>query len=220
MYAIVQQGGHQYRVTPGDRLLVDQLDAPVGSMVALEPVLLVQDDGGASVGTPTVEGARIAALVVSHRLGGKIRVFKYKPKKRYRRTHGHRSRLTELRIEALLGAGDPLPAPPDEAAAEAELAEAAPAEEKPAKTRRAPRRKAEAEAPEPATPEAAAVEAGRAEEAEAEATETVVPEPASKRGPRAARPRKAAAEAAPAEPDAGSETDTDPGAGPAPDTEA
>ena len=102
MYAIVRQGGHQYRVSPGDRLLVDQLEAPVGSMVALGPVLLVQDDsGGSTVGTPEVDGARVAALVVSHRLGRKIRVFKYKAKKRYRRRTGHRQSLTRLAITAI-----------------------------------------------------------------------------------------------------------------------
>jgi large subunit ribosomal protein L21 len=109
MYAIVQQGGHQYRVAPGDRLLVDQLTAEVGDVVALAPVLVVQNDAGTTVGTPVVDGARVAAVVVAHRRGTKLRVFKYKPKKRYRRTRGHRSRLTELRIEALLDKGQPLP---------------------------------------------------------------------------------------------------------------
>jgi large subunit ribosomal protein L21 len=110
MYAVLQQSGHQYRVSPGDRLLVDRLDAEVGSVVALEPVVLVVgDDAAAQVGTPVVDGVRIAATVVSHRKGAKIRVFKYKPKKHYRRTHGHRSLLTELRVEAVLGKGEALP---------------------------------------------------------------------------------------------------------------
>ena len=111
MYAILQQGGHQYRVAPGDRLIVDRVDAEVGDVVTLEPVLLVHDGEAAVVGAPVVDGARVAATVVSHRLGRKLRIFKYKPKKRYRRTQGHRSRLTELRIDALLGKGEALPAP-------------------------------------------------------------------------------------------------------------
>ncbi|HEV7680250.1 MAG TPA: 50S ribosomal protein L21 [Candidatus Dormibacteraeota bacterium] len=111
MYAILQQSGHQYRVSPGDRLVVDRLTAEVGAMVALEPVVLVAGDGGTQVGTPVVDGARVAAVVVSHGKGAKIRVFKYKPKKRYRRTQGHRSLLTELRVEAVLAAGEPLPEP-------------------------------------------------------------------------------------------------------------
>jgi len=149
MYAILQQSGHQYRVSPGDRLLVDRLTAEVGTVVALEPVVLVQgDEGSPQVGTPTVEGARVAAVVVSHRKGAKIRVFKYKPKKRYRRTHGHRSLLTELRVEALLAAGDPLP-------------EARAAEPKPAR--------AAAKAPAKARAKAPAAEAPAAEETKAAA---------------------------------------------------
>ena len=152
MYAIVQQGGHQYRVAPGDRLLVDQLGAPVGSVVALEPVLVLDRDEGATVGAPVVEGARVAATVVGQRRGEKIRVFKYKAKKRYRRTHGHRSELTELRIEALLVAGEPMPTAAAEPApsrrrARAEGAEAEPAPAKPARARR-PRAKGKPEAAE------------------------------------------------------------------------
>jgi large subunit ribosomal protein L21 len=113
MYAIVQQGGHQYRVAPGDRLLVDQMTAEIGTVVSLEPVLVVQNDAGTTVGTPVVAGARVAAVVVAHRRGTKLRVFKYKAKKRYRRTRGHRSQLTELRVEALLDKGQPLPKAPD-----------------------------------------------------------------------------------------------------------
>ncbi|HEV7465680.1 MAG TPA: 50S ribosomal protein L21 [Candidatus Dormibacteraeota bacterium] len=110
MYAIVQQGGHQYRLAPGDRFLVDRMAAEVGSMIALEPVLLLGDADGAGPGLDAAQGARVAAVVVGHRLGRKLRVYKYKPKKRYRRTQGHRSRYTELRVEALLTAGQPLPA--------------------------------------------------------------------------------------------------------------
>ena len=151
MYAIVQQGGHQYRLAPGDRFLVDRMAAEVGSMITLEPVLLLGDADGPTSGLEAAKGARVAAVVVGHRLGRKLRVFKYKPKKRYRRTHGHRSRLTELRVEALLTAGQPLPtlAPPVEAAP-------APAEEAPApKRRRAPKAAAPAAA-EPEAPAAAA----------------------------------------------------------------
>jgi large subunit ribosomal protein L21 len=131
MYAIVQQGGHQYRVSPGDRLVVDRLEAAVGSVIALEPVLLLQGEtGDATVGSPIVDGARVAAIVVSHSRGKKIRVFKYKPKKRYRRTQGHRSHLTELRVEALLAAGEPLPEiPAPLAVVEAEEVEAAEVDE-------------------------------------------------------------------------------------------
>lgn len=106
MYAILQQGGHQYRVSPGDRLLVDRLPAEIGSVVSLEPIVLLHDGDNATVDAGALEGARVAATVVRHPRGTKLRVFKYKPKKRYRRTRGHRSDLTELRVDALLGKGE------------------------------------------------------------------------------------------------------------------
>ncbi len=146
MYAIVQQGGHQYRLAPGDRFLVDRVAAEVGSMIALEPVLLLGDADGAGSGIDAAQGARVAAVVVGHRLGRKLRVYKYKAKKRYRRTQGHRSRYTELRVEALLTAGQPLPSPGAPAAAAVEAPAPAPAR------RRAPR----ATAPEAAEPQATA----------------------------------------------------------------
>ena len=168
MYAILQQSGHQYRVSPGDRLLVDRLAAEVGSVVALEPVVLVQGDSGSpTVGTPVVDGARVAATVVSHPKGGKIRVFKYKPKKRYRRTHGHRSLLTELRVEAVLAAGEALPEP--KVVAEAPAKPAAPSRSRKAKA--AP--VAEAETDVTAPPEAPDVTSEPASEsAEMSATTT------------------------------------------------
>jgi large subunit ribosomal protein L21 len=156
MYAILQQSGHQYRVSPGDRLLVDRLAAEVGSVVALEPVVLVQGDGdGATqVGTPVIDGVRVAAVVVGHPKGGKLRVFKYKPKKHYRRTHGHRSLLTELRIEAVLAAGEKLPEP--KVALAVAAPEAAPA---PAKRGRSRAKAAEAVAETGETVDAVAAEA-------------------------------------------------------------
>lgn len=119
-YAILQHGGRQYRVTAGDRLLVDRLPADVGSMVALEPVLLVGNDGGKlDVGSPAVDGVRVAAEVISHRRGRKLRIFTYKPKKRRRRTMGFRADLTELRVAKLLAKGEAIP----EAGRRAETAE-------------------------------------------------------------------------------------------------
>ena len=110
MYAILQQGGHQYRVSPGDRLLVDRLPAEIGSVVSLEPIVLLHDGETATFDAGALVGARVSATVVRHPRGTKLRVFKYKPKKRYRRTHGHRSNLTELRVDALLSKGEKPPA--------------------------------------------------------------------------------------------------------------
>ena len=139
MYAILAHGGHQYRVSEGDRLLVDRLEAEVGSTVTLEPVLLTGGDGATSTGD-AVAGVRVAAVVVGHVRGPKLRVFKYKAKKRYRRVQGHRSDLTEVRVESILAAGEKAKAseakkpraartPKAEAAAEPVSAEAPVAEE-------------------------------------------------------------------------------------------
>ena len=103
MYAIIRTGGHQYRVTVGDQLDVEQLPGEAGSEVLIQDVLLVGDDAqGVHIGTPTVAGARVRAEVVSQFRGEKIIVFKYKPKKRYRRKIGHRQDLTRLAIREIL----------------------------------------------------------------------------------------------------------------------
>ncbi len=108
MYAILSHGGRQYRVSAGDRLVVDRLEAEVGSVVALEPILLTSGDGEAGLGRD-LEGMRVAVTVVAHTRGRKLRIFKYKAKKRSRKMAGYRSDLTELRVESILAKGAPLP---------------------------------------------------------------------------------------------------------------
>ena len=99
MYAILQHGGHQYRVASGDRILVDRIPVEVGSTVTLESVLLLGDGAETDVAKGSPVEASVTATVIAHRRGRKIRVFTYKPKKRHRRTLGYRSQLTELRID-------------------------------------------------------------------------------------------------------------------------
>src|ERR1700680_588970 len=99
MYAILQHGGHQYRVASGDRILVDRIPVEVGSTVTLESVLLLGDGAETDVAKGSPVAASVTATVIAHRRGRKIRVFTYKPKKRHRRTLGYRSQLTELRID-------------------------------------------------------------------------------------------------------------------------
>jgi len=99
MYAILQHGGHQYRVASGDRILVDRIPVEVGSTVTLESVLLVGDGAETDVAKGSPVEASVTATVIAHRRGRKIRVFTYKPKKPPRRTLGFRSQLTELRID-------------------------------------------------------------------------------------------------------------------------
>ena len=142
MYAILSHGGRQYRVSAGDRLLVDRLEAEVGSVIALEPVLLTGGDGETHLGKD-LEGMRVAATVVAHPRGRKLRIFKYKAKKRYRKVAVYRSDLTELRVESIVPKGAALPratavrAEPTIAVVAAVEAPAAKAAAKPAK--RAPR---------------------------------------------------------------------------------
>ncbi|MDQ6693906.1 MAG: 50S ribosomal protein L21 [Chloroflexota bacterium] len=103
MYAIIKTGGHQYRVAPGDTIEVEKLDAAPGSQVELGEVLMVHGDNGLLVGTPTVNGAKVVATVMRQTKGPKLIVFKFKPKKRYRRKTGHRQNLTRLSITDING---------------------------------------------------------------------------------------------------------------------
>lgn len=102
MYAIVETGGKQYRVQRGQIIDVERLPVEVGQQVELDKVLLVADDGKVTVGQPTVEGAKVRATVLRHDKARKIIVFKYKPKKRYRRKTGHRQHFTRLRIDEIV----------------------------------------------------------------------------------------------------------------------
>jgi len=110
-FAVVRHGGHQYRVTPGDRLVVDRLPSAVGDVIGLGPVLLLSDGNGVQVDAASLEGVRVAATVAGHRRGRKIRVFTFKPKKRHRRTLGFRAEQTELVVDRVLAKGEPLPEP-------------------------------------------------------------------------------------------------------------
>ncbi|GFN22574.1 50S ribosomal protein L21 [Moorellaceae bacterium AZ2] len=101
MYAIIETGGKQYRVSEGDVLKVEKLPVPEGETVVLDKVLAVQGDGGLQVGRPYLANARVIGKVEGHGKGEKIIVFKYKPKKNYRRKQGHRQPFTALRIEKI-----------------------------------------------------------------------------------------------------------------------
>lgn len=101
MYAIIRTGGHQYRVAPGDTIEVERLEGEPGSQVELGDVLMVSNDEGVQVGTPRLEGAKVVATVLRQGKGPKLVVFKYKPKKRYRRKTGHRQNLTMLSIKEI-----------------------------------------------------------------------------------------------------------------------
>ena len=103
MYAIIRTGGKQYRVQAGDVVRIEHLAAPVGATVTLDEVLLVGDEAGTRVGAPRVEKAAVVATVVEDGRDKKIRVLKYKKRKHYRRTRGHRQSFTAVRIEKVQG---------------------------------------------------------------------------------------------------------------------
>lgn len=100
-YAIIATGGKQYRVGVGDVITVERLGVEVGDAITLDSVLLIGGDGTTNVGAPLLEGASVSAEVVDNFRGEKIVVFKYKPKKRYRRRTGHRQSLTKLAITSI-----------------------------------------------------------------------------------------------------------------------
>ena len=101
MYAIVRAGGKQYRVEKGDTIYLESLSAAVGEKVTLGEVLLVGggEKGEATLGSPLVDKALVVGTVVGEGRDRKIRVFKYKKRKHYRRTRGHRQSFTAVRIE-------------------------------------------------------------------------------------------------------------------------
>ena len=101
MFAIVATSGKQFKVSEGDRILVDRVPANVGQTVRLDSVLMVGGDNKPMIGTPFVPGAAVEATVVAHRAGDKIIVFKFEARKRHRRKTGHRQQLSELRIGAI-----------------------------------------------------------------------------------------------------------------------
>lgn len=103
MYAVIESGGKQYRVAPGDVIDVELLPetGEAGSAVRFDRVLMVSGDGGVEVGKPVVEGALVTASLVSAVRGPKIRVFKMKRRKQYRRTKGHRQDLLRIRIDEI-----------------------------------------------------------------------------------------------------------------------
>jgi large subunit ribosomal protein L21 len=104
MYAVIESGGKQYRVAPGDVIDVELLASHKEGQrdeVQFDRVLLVSGDNGLNVGNPVVEGALVKASFVDALRGPKIRVFKYKKRKGYRRTNGHRQNLHRVRIEGI-----------------------------------------------------------------------------------------------------------------------
>jgi large subunit ribosomal protein L21 len=101
MFAIVEAGGRQEKVEPGVVVVVDRLEAEPGAEITFDRVLLVETDGGVVTGTPYVAGASVSGVVEAQTQGKKIRVFKMKRRKHYRRTQGHRTQQTRVRVTSI-----------------------------------------------------------------------------------------------------------------------
>jgi large subunit ribosomal protein L21 len=101
VYAVVETGGKQLKVTVGDAVDVEKIEAGLDDQVVLDKVLLLSTDGSIKVGSPYVEGAKVSAKVVAQGKGPKIVGFKYKPKKNVRKRYGHRQPFTRLQIESI-----------------------------------------------------------------------------------------------------------------------
>ena len=106
MFAIVETGGKQYRVQPGDVIVVEKLDSEAGSNVSFGDVLMLGGDKGVTLGAPLIAGAAVAATLVETRKGEKIKIFKKTRRQGYRRTNGHRQMESVLRITGIDGAGE------------------------------------------------------------------------------------------------------------------
>ena len=101
MNAIIVTGGKQYKVSEGDVVFIEKLDQNAGDTVKFDQVLAIIDGENATFGTPVVEGASVEASVVKNGKGKKIRIFKYKPKKGYRKRQGHRQPYTKVTINKI-----------------------------------------------------------------------------------------------------------------------
>lgn len=101
MYAVIKTGGKQYRVSAGQKLKIEQIPADIGQEITLDEVLSVGSGESIKIGTPTVDGASVTATVLAHGRNDKIKVFKMRRRKGYRRTQGHRQNFTQIRIDAV-----------------------------------------------------------------------------------------------------------------------
>lgn len=105
MYAVIETGGKQYRVVPGEAITVERLQAQVGDSLLFERVLLISGEDGVRTDPGELRAARVRATVVEHELAPKVTIFKFKSKKRYQRKAGHRQPRTRVRIEEILPSG-------------------------------------------------------------------------------------------------------------------
>ncbi len=105
MYAVIKTGGKQYKVEAGATLKVEKLLGDVGSKLVIDKVLMINDGDNTTIGAPLVDGATVSATVLSHGRADKVMIFKFRRRKHYRKTQGHRQSFTEIQIGEILAAG-------------------------------------------------------------------------------------------------------------------
>ena len=136
MYAVIKTGGKQYKVEAGATLKVEKLLGEVGSKVVIDKVLMINDGENTTIGAPLIAGATVNATVLSHGRADKVMIFKFRRRKHYRKTQGHRQSFTEILINDVNGKGavaaKPAAAKPTAAPKPAAKAAKAPAASKPA----------------------------------------------------------------------------------------
>ena len=204
MYAVVETGGKQYKVSEGDVLYVEKLDVKEDAKVILDKVLAIGTEKGLKVGTPYVKGAAVEAKALKNGMAKKILVMTYKPKKNEKRKMGHRQPYTKLEIlkiseKAAKATEDKAEKPAAEKKAAAPKAEAE--KKAPAKKAAVPKAEAEKKAPakKAAAPKAEAEKKAPAKKAAAPKAEAEKKAPAKKAAaPKAAAEKKAPAKKAPA----------------------
>ena len=103
MYAVIRTGGKQYRVSAGDKVKVERLPDEVGTEIVLDQVLAIGDGADVKCGAPLLSGAAVKATVVSHGLHDKVRIFKLRLRKHYKKSQGHRQPYTEIEITGISG---------------------------------------------------------------------------------------------------------------------
>ena len=104
MYAVIKTGGKQYKVIAGERIKVEKLETEVGAKVVIDKVLMISDEANITIGAPLIAGATVNATVLSHGRADKVMIFKFRRRKHYRKTQGHRQSFTEIQIGEILSA--------------------------------------------------------------------------------------------------------------------
>ena len=125
MYAVIKTGGKQYKVIAGEKIKVEKLEVEVGGKVVIDKVLMISSDANTTIGAPLIAGATVSATVVSQGRADKVMIFKFRRRKHYRKTQGHRQSFTEIHIGEILSAGAAQEKPAAAKPAKAKVAKAA-----------------------------------------------------------------------------------------------